>query len=134
MKQGFCCRRSEASILDCLLNPLNPLLPATIVEETETNSNFPGILNCQLRPVLQHASVSLPDLDEGFNLAILTGKESPLVPHDLEVIRTGYGRRQLSQYEGLYDQLVYLLAILGQYGRMRRWDGPAMSRYHNVDA
>jgi hypothetical protein len=57
--------------------------------------------------IRKSAVVSLPDLDEGLTLAILTGNASPLVPHDLEAIRTGYGRRQLSQYERLYDQLVY---------------------------
>jgi hypothetical protein len=61
MKPRFCCHGSEASVRSCLPAPLAPLLLARIVEETEANANFPRTLNCKLRPVLQHASVSAPN-------------------------------------------------------------------------
>jgi hypothetical protein len=57
--------------------------------------------------VRRAAQVTIPELDNGFNFAILAEGSARLVPSELEAIALEYGREKLCQWQMLYDQLVY---------------------------
>jgi hypothetical protein len=61
MSHEFCCKPFADSIRNHLPPPMGRELLDHIVEFTRSIPNFPRILNRDLRPVLQHARVSLPN-------------------------------------------------------------------------
>jgi hypothetical protein len=80
-------------MIDQLLT-LNPTLRAYLRERVDA--------------VRRTAVVTIPEMDDSFNLAIVTNG-SPARPQDVEAMRVGYGRQKLTQYERLHDQLIYPL-------------------------
>jgi hypothetical protein len=61
MLNEFCCKPFGERILDNLPFPMDHRLLKRIVHLTISNPDFPRILNRDLRPVLQDASVSSPN-------------------------------------------------------------------------
>jgi hypothetical protein len=64
-----------------------------------------GYMN-RVREVIR---VALTELDDGFSLAVLHEPGSGTCAHEIDVIRRGDGRMKLSQFENLYDRLLYPL-------------------------
>jgi hypothetical protein len=61
MSHEFCCKPFAGRVRNHLPPPLGRELLGHIVELTQSIPNFPRILNRDLRPILQHARVSLPN-------------------------------------------------------------------------
>jgi hypothetical protein len=81
---------------------------ARLIDEMLTlNPTLRQYVRDRVDAVRRAAQVTIPDLDEGFNFAILAEGSTRLVPSELQAIDVEYGREKLSQWQMLYDQLVY---------------------------
>jgi hypothetical protein len=76
MFHGFCCKPFAGRINNHLPPPMGRELLDHIVELTQSIPNFPRILNRDLRAVLQHARVSLPNA--GASSVFISGIPSAL--------------------------------------------------------
>jgi hypothetical protein len=86
-----------------------PGLIAEMIDQLLTlNPTLRDYLRERVNAVRQTAMATIPEMDDSFNLAIVTNG-SPARPQDLQAMRVGYGRKKLTQYERLYDQLIYPL-------------------------
>jgi hypothetical protein len=61
MSHESCCKPFAGRIRNYLPSPMGRELLDHIVELTQSIPNFPRVLNCDLRPVLQHARISSPN-------------------------------------------------------------------------
>jgi hypothetical protein len=73
------------------------------------NETLQGYLRDRLDSIREIARVSMNESDEGMNLAIFNAEGLLLNDHQMEVLRNSYQTQKLSQFQMLYDQLVYPL-------------------------